>query len=97
MTNNRRFEWNAAKARTNKQKHGVSFELAMQVFADALIKVEFEGYDRGEERWRAIGEVGGKLLIVSYTACETQEGENIRIISARRAQSRERRRYERDS
>ena len=94
MPSHTRFEWNAEKARTNVRKHRVSFELAKQVFADSFVKIEVEGYEHGEERWSAVGQVGRALLVVSYTSREEEDEETIRIISARKAEPRERRRYE---
>ena len=84
------FEWDDNKAVLNMQKHGVSFEAARSVFADAFA-VEFDD-DRhhGDElRFNTIGMVEGRLLIVVSTLRETR----IRMISARAADPRERRRY----
>jgi uncharacterized DUF497 family protein len=55
-----------------------------------------ERIERGERRWQTLGMVGGMLLLlVAHTVeFEEQEGEIIRIISARRAERKERRRYE---
>jgi uncharacterized DUF497 family protein len=92
-----RFEWDARKAERNERKHRVSFELAKQVFGDPLVQIELEGYEHGEERWRAVGQIGRTLFVVSYTSDEKGDEETIRIISARRAEPQEHRRYERDS
>jgi uncharacterized protein len=91
-----RFEWDPAKASGNLRKHGVSFPTAARVFADPL---RFTGPDQivdGELRWRTIGLVESfAVLVVAHTLQENKDGvEIIRIISARRAERAERRRYE---
>lgn len=89
-----RFEWDPAKAASNRLKHGVRFETAARVFADPLALTEFDGFDRSEARWRTIGLVDGvQLLVVAHTQRDDNGDEIIRIISARRADPRERRRY----
>ena len=51
--------------------------------------------ERGEERWHAIGEVAGAVvLVVAHAVRPHATGENIRIISARKATREERKRYE---
>jgi uncharacterized DUF497 family protein len=93
-----RFDWNADKAASNLRKHGVSFETAMRVFADPLALMEQDRIEGGEQRWRALGQVEGWLmLVVAYTIWDEDDGEVIRIISARRAEPKERRRYEQDN
>jgi hypothetical protein len=92
-----RFEWNPQKAESNKRKHRVSFELAKQAFRDPHLKIELEGYDHGEERWRAVGQVGHTLLLVSCTIREEGGIEVVRIISARKAEPQERHGYEGDT
>jgi len=92
-----RFEWDEAKNLSNKRKHGVSFETASRVFADPFALSEQDRIERGEPRWRTIGLIEGFfVLVVAHTVLETgdDETEIIRIISARRASPRERRRYE---
>lgn len=84
------FEWDDRKAAENVRKHGVTFLQATKAFADmfAVFDLEDSG-DYGEERWTLIGAVSGGLLTVIYT----ERGENIRIISARRAERYEREHY----
>lgn len=92
-----RFEWDEAKNLSNKRKHGVSFETASRVFADPFALSEQDRIERGEPRWRTIGLIEGFfVLVVAHTVLEAgdDETEIIRIISARRASPRERRRYE---
>jgi uncharacterized DUF497 family protein len=90
-----RFEWDARKAVFNKRKHGVSFELATLVFDDPRVYEFEEGNEHGEVRYRAIGEALGRLLFVSYTSFEKGGEEIVRIISARKAEPKEHRAYQR--
>ena len=84
------FEWDNAKAAANVAKHGVTFEMAREAFRDP-VAVEWRdlNQDAGEVRYALLGAVDGRILFVAYT----QREERIRIISARRATSYERRRY----
>jgi uncharacterized DUF497 family protein len=97
MRSKLRFEWNAQKAASNIRKHGIGFEVAKLIFEDPLMYESTEEDEHGEIRWRAIGEVGGKLLFVSYASFEEGGIEVYRLISARKASRQERRAYERSS
>ena len=67
----------------------------MRVFADPLALAGQDRIEGWEARWQTIGMVGGcLLLIVAHTVRGEQGVEVIRIISARRAERKERRRYE---
>jgi uncharacterized DUF497 family protein len=92
----RHFEWDGHKAKLNLRKHGIAFEVAIHVFDDPLVFVEQDRHIDGEERWQAIGTVGAfTLVVVAHTVRDDDEGnEIIRVISARRAERHERRRYE---
>jgi uncharacterized protein len=97
-----RFEWDPAKAAGNLRKHGVSFETAMRAFADPFALTEQDRIEGGEQRWQTLGDVDGRLLVlVAHTLREEDEDgqsiEIIRIISARAADRRERRRYEQET
>jgi len=90
-----RFEWDEHKNRQNLRKHDVRFETALLVFDDpyALTQRDFTSED--EERWITVGAIGpGSVLLVVHTIYEKQGEEIIRIISARAAESHERRAYE---
>jgi len=96
-----RFEWDGAKAKLNIQKHRVSFETAARVFLDPFVLIEQDRTEGGEQRWQALGSVDGfAVLLVAHTTYEEDEAgeavEVIRIISARKADPKERRRYEED-
>ncbi len=96
-----RFEWDPAKAAGNLRKHGVSFETAIRAFADPFALTEQDRIEGGELRWQTPGVAEGVvLLVVAHTIREEDEdGESIeiiRIISARAAGRKERRRYEQE-
>lgn len=87
------FEWDEAKARANLAKHGVSFELARRVWDDPLYDLIDEIVD-GEERWLALGMVSGTTILAVVHVYRGESDEVVRIISARRATTHERHRYE---
>jgi len=91
------FDWDPARAESNRRKHDVAFEDAMGVFGDplALSRLDEESGE-GEERWVTLGRnVAGNLLLVVHTYVEMpDERVAIRIISARRPTRREVRQYE---
>ena len=94
----KRFEWDADKAASNLVKHRVSFETAARVFADPFLLMRQDRFENGELRWQSIGLVDGQLvLLVAHTVGDDDDGtEIIRIISARKAEPKERKRYEQD-
>lgn len=88
-----KFEWDAAKAASNKKKHGVSFEEAQSVFYDEFA-VQFidESNSVSEDRFLMLGfSDEARLLIVCH--CERGQGSIIRIISARKATKNESKYY----
>jgi uncharacterized protein len=90
-----RFEWDEAKSKSNERKHGVRFEDAMLVFADPYALLEQDRLEGGELRWQTLGLAGGiVLLLVAHTVRNEQDDEVIRIISARKAVRKERKRYD---
>jgi uncharacterized DUF497 family protein len=86
-----RFMWDSEKASSNANKHGVSFEVACQVFFDRFIRMEDASVDE-ENRDAAIGITEDWMLLLVVHI--QREGGAIRIISARPATSQERRDYE---
>lgn len=90
------FEWDSAKDKANRTKHGVSFELAQLVFDDSCHLSILDCYIDGEERWQTLGLVEGVLLLLAvHTYLAKDSGEEVvRIISARKATTHERRQYE---
>ncbi|NEO50886.1 MAG: hypothetical protein F6K55_45130 [Moorea sp. SIO4A3] len=85
------FEYDPSKAKTNWQKHGVSFAEAEMVFFDPLAIHDIDPDSISEEGFIAVG-IGnsGLPLVVVYT----MRGEVIRLISARRATKQETKAYE---
>ena len=83
------FEWDSAKERANRRKHGLGFRVASRVFLDPYaIEIDDAG-TADEERFNVIGLVDGRMLFVTYTL----RGEIVRIISARGAEPHEKRKY----
>jgi uncharacterized protein len=90
-----RFEWNWRKDHANRHKHGLCFETASLVFQDPFHLSVLERYEGAEEIWQTLGLVGDVVLLLVAHTIEDADGEEIiRIISARKATARERRRYE---
>jgi uncharacterized DUF497 family protein len=81
------FEWDPAKAASNLVKHGVSFELAIEVFRDPLaLTIPDEEHSFGEFRWITLGkDARSQSILVVHTFEQPEESmARIRIISARR-------------
>ena len=89
-----RFTWDEHKNRSNRRKHGISFETATRIFLDPLHISHQDCIVEGEERWQSIGRVNGVLLILVAYSVIDEEKEIIRIISARKATRQERIEYE---
>ena len=90
------WEWDENKNRTNRRKHGLSFETASLVFDDPMA-ISFPDPSLEEERWRTIGLIGNVAVIVVHTEPELNRGaETGRIVSARKATRRERQIYEKE-
>jgi uncharacterized DUF497 family protein len=90
-----RFEWDEAKNRSNRRKHGIAFELAQEAFADPFCLTFPESQAESEERFWTIGCISGLMVIVVvHTFRDDRDEEVVRIISARKATPRERRAYE---
>lgn len=83
------FEWDDEKAKINLKKHGLTFNDAILVFFDEFLiqDYDFEHSD-DEDRIKVIGKVD-EVLVVIYT----ERKEKLRIISARRANKKERNDY----
>lgn len=89
-----RFEWDETKNRQNIKKHGFDFFDAPSLFSGgAPLFVSLDACeDYGEERWKGIGALEGVVVVVVVFV---ERGEDtIRIISLRKANSRERKAYE---
>jgi len=86
------FEWDPAKAWSNRRKHGVSFDEALTAFLDPLGRVHPDAaHSLDERREILVGRSSrGHLLLVAFSV----RGSSIRLISARRATRREQRAHE---
>ena len=92
-----RFDWDPVKARSNRRKHGVTFDLAATVFDDPLaVSISDADHGDAEHRWVTLGRARNEmLLVVIHTYHEVgADAANVRIISARQATGHERRQYE---
>lgn len=86
------FEWDASKADSNREKHGVSFEEASTAFGDPLsLTIPDPDHSQEEDRFVLMGETYQRRLVVVVF---TERGVRLRLISARLATRRERRTYE---
>jgi len=84
------FEWDENKNNSNKEKHGISFEEAKEVFNDdERITYEDTRNDYGEVRYIVIGYILKGMITLVYTV----RGLAYRIISARSANRKERKKY----
>ena len=84
-----KFDWDQTKASANSTKHGVTFEEARTVFFDEFAVQFFDDdHSSEEERFLLLGlSSDAKLLLVCH--CEREQGDVIRIVSARKATKRE--------
>ena len=88
------FEWDPAKAESNRKRHGIDFGEAATAFGDALsLTIPDPEHSVGEERFILIGvSYRNRLVVVAHS----EDGDTIRIISARSATAAERNAYEQD-
>jgi uncharacterized DUF497 family protein len=86
------YEWDAGKNESNSSKHGILLADAVPVLEDECgVTISDNESDPSEERFVTIGmDAFARTLVVVFT----YRGENIRIISARRAEPHEREQYE---
>lgn len=90
------FDWDPRKAKSNRRKHAVSFEEAATAFLDpvGLDGEDVEHSESEERRLRLAKSSLGRILVIAYTMRRRDDEEITRIISARRASRKERKRYE---
>jgi uncharacterized DUF497 family protein len=84
------YEWDEAKAESNLNRHGVSFEAVYDFDWESALVLEDDREDYGEVRYRAMGLIGSRLHALVFTL----RGETVRVISLRKANRREVRFYE---
>ncbi len=83
------YQWDPEKAKTNFRKHRIHFSDAVSVFQDDLART-IDDDCKEEQRYVTLGmDLLGRVLVVVYT----WRGDDIRIISARKARSNERKQY----
>jgi uncharacterized DUF497 family protein len=83
------FEWDEQKRASNLAKHGVDFRRMEALFESDFVEIEDDREDYGETRFTVFGEIEGRVYAVVYT----WRAGNRRLISARRANGREQRKY----
>ena len=83
------FEWDSVKNQHNIEKHGIDFTDAVRIFERPTLTVVDNRRNYGEKRIAAMGTIEDVILYVVYTV---RDGIR-RIISARRANRRERKKY----
>ena len=88
------FTWDIKKDEANAVKHGISFNVAITAFDDPfqLRAPDLKHSSPGEKRQWLIGEADVGVLVIVFTI--RQPGNIFRVISARKANRRERRQYE---
>lgn len=92
-----RFGWDQDKAKSNVRKHGVSFGEAQSVFSDEGAIQFYDDNAADEERYILLG-MSNQFCILVVVHCERgNDGEELRIISARKATNKERQHYRGDS
>ena len=89
-----RFTWDPLKDRSNRRKHGISFDTAARIFLDPFPLTRQDRVVECEVRWQTIGMVDGVLLVLVAYSVVDEEEEVIRIISARKVTRWERIEYE---
>lgn len=83
------FEWDSDKNAMNIVKHGIDFEIAKEIFSGVWLSKQDNRKNYGEERFVALGLLEEFVLLAVYT----MRGNNVRIISVRRANTEERNIY----
>lgn len=92
--NSMKFEWDASKAASNIQKHGVTFEEARTVFFDERARlINDPDHSETEDRFILLG-FSSLLRVIVVCHCYRAEGNVIRIISARKATTTETKAYD---
>ena len=87
------FEWDEAKNRASQRKHGVAFEEACTVFYDEeAIEFYDDEHSGREDRFLLLG-LSGRLRVLMVCHCHREGGDVIRIVSARKATTTERKLY----
>jgi uncharacterized DUF497 family protein len=84
-----RFEWDEAKRLANIEKHGIDFADVPPMFAGDVFTIEDQRFEYDETRYITFGLLKFRVIVVAHT----DEGDVIRIISARKATKNEEKLY----
>ena len=84
------FEWDGAKNQTNRRKHGLDLADAHVVFTGRTLTFEDLRQSGDEPRYLTVGTLAGRMVIIAHTL----RGDATRVISMRKANARERARYQ---
>jgi uncharacterized protein len=84
------YEWDEAKNRANRAKHGLSFEDAARIFSGPCVTFEDDRFDYGEERLITLGLLAGRVVVIAHTPRD----EGTRVISMRKANRHEQKIYQ---
>ncbi len=91
------FEWDPTKAHHNSEKHGITFDLATEVFKDPMALTIYDDYSSSneEDRWITLGQINGQhyLVVVHTYRNPNNDTVTIRLISARSATKHEIQQY----
>ena len=85
-----RIEFNPRKNEINRAKHGISLTVAVEMDLEAALIEPDQRFPYGEARFQAIAPIAGRLHLLAFT----MRGKIVRVISLRKANGREQRRYE---
>jgi uncharacterized protein len=83
-------EWDSSKNEKNIKRHKLDFNDALMVFEQPMLSRIDDRENYGEDRWIGLGKLDGAIVVIVYTL----RNENVRVISLRRANRRERKIYE---
>lgn len=86
-----RYEWDEAKNRSNRAKHGLDFADAEQVFAGRCVTFIDDRFEYGEKRLVTLGMLAGRVVVMAHAP---RGHEVTRIISMRKANRREQKIYQ---
>ena len=84
-----RFTWHESKRKTNLQKHGLDFSNAQQVFGGPTLTEEDKRDYQGQQRFNTSGLLGVAVVVI----CHTENEDEIHIISMRKAENHETRKF----
>ena len=84
------YEWDDDKNKANKARHRVAFEEAEQFDWEGALVAPDDRQDYGESRFVVVGYIGNRLHVLAFT----ERADKVRVISLRKANKREEKRYE---